>query len=95
VLPDTSTDASKLPAGSTFNQYADQARTTGGKMLATVPSLGWLPKANQMMCSFDVSKYGPHCAQDPYAQYHPVTCGDGIFFSKLLSGIVVAVAASE
>src|ERR1022692_1790829 len=45
--------------GSSFNQYADQVRITGGKMLGTVPILGWLPKANQMMCSFDVSKYGP------------------------------------
>ena len=68
--------------GSSFNQYADQVRITGGKMLGTVPILGWLPKANQMMCSFDVSKYGPQCAQDPYAQYHPVTCGDGIVYAS-------------
>jgi len=78
VLPDTSVDASKLPAGSTFNQFADQARVTGGKVLATIPVLGWLPKARQEMCSFDVSKYGKQCKQDPYAQYHPVTCGNGI-----------------
>src|SRR6516164_10721770 len=29
--------AAKLPDGSSFNQYADQVRTTGGKILATVP----------------------------------------------------------
>jgi uncharacterized protein (TIGR03437 family) len=62
----------------TFNQYADQARTTGGTMLGTIPALGWLPKANQFMCSYDVSKYGPQCGEDPYAQYHPLTCGNGI-----------------
>ena len=68
--------------GSSFNQYADQVRITSGKMLGTVPILGWLPKANQMMCSFYVSKYGPQCAQDPYAQYHPVTCGNGIVYAS-------------
>ena len=79
VLPAANMDVPKLPAGSTFNQYADQARTTGGEMLATVPILGWLPKARQEMCSFEVAKYGPQCKQDPYAQYHqPHTCGDGI-----------------
>lgn len=83
VLPDTSVDASKLPAGSGFNQYADQARTTGGKMLATIPILGWLPKARQEMCSFDVAKYGKQCKQDPYAQYHPYTCGDGIVYDPV------------
>lgn len=80
VLPAAGVDVSLLPAGSTFNQYADQARTTGGKMLATVPVLGWLPKARQEMCSFDVAKYGKQCKQDPYAQYHPYTCGDGIVY---------------
>jgi hypothetical protein len=66
--------------GPSFNQYADQARTTVGKMLATVPILGWLPNASQQMCSYDVSKYGKQCKQDPYAQYHPMTCGDGIVY---------------
>src|SRR5580693_3900334 len=81
VLPaDTSIDASKLPAGSSFNQFADQVRVTGGKAIATVPVLGWLPKARAEMCSFDVAKYGKQCKQDPYAQYHPVTCGDGIVY---------------
>jgi len=83
VLPDTSVDAGKLPNGSTFNQYADQARITGGKTLATVPLLGWLPKARQEMCSFDVAKYGKQCKQDPYAQYHPYTCGDGIQYDPV------------
>ena len=50
-------------------------------MLATIPVLGWLPKANQQMCSFDVSRYGSNqCKKDPYAQYHPMTCGDGIVY---------------
>lgn len=78
VLPDTSIDASALPAGSTFNMFADQVRITGGKAIGTIPVLPWSPKARMEMCSFDVSKYGKQCKQDPYAQYHSVTCGDGI-----------------
>src|ERR1017187_467423 len=81
--------------GSSFNQYADQVRITGGKMLGTVPILGWLPKANQMMCSFDVSKYGPQCAQDPYAQYHPVTCGDGIVYASHCSTNPVYITKND
>lgn len=80
VLPPSGVDVSSLPAGSSFNAYADQARATGGKMLATVPVLGWLPKARQEMCSYNVAKYGKQCKQDPYAQYHPYTCGDGIVY---------------
>jgi uncharacterized protein (TIGR03437 family) len=82
VLPDTSIDASKLPAGSSFNAFADRARTTGGKILATVPILGWLPKARQEMCSFNQSKYPNQCKIDPYYQYHPMTCGDGIQYTS-------------
>jgi uncharacterized protein (TIGR03437 family) len=78
VLPDTTVDASKLPAGSSFNAYADQARTTGGRILATVPILGWLPYARQEMCSFNQTKYPNQCKIDPYYQFHPMTCGDGI-----------------
>ncbi|HKE26253.1 MAG TPA: glycoside hydrolase family 44 protein [Bryobacteraceae bacterium] len=78
VLPDTTIDASKLPAGSSFNRFVDQARTTGGRMLATVPILGWLPGVRQQMCSFNQNKYLNQCKIDPYYQYHPMTCGDGI-----------------
>lgn len=82
VLPDTSVDASKLPAGSSFNAYADQARTTGGRILATVPILGWLPNARQQMCSFNQARYPNQCKIDPYYQYHPMTCGDGIQYTS-------------
>ena len=78
VLPSNNVNASLLPAGGSFNQYADQVRTTGGKMYGTVPVLGWLPKARQEMCSFNVAKYGQQCSVDPYAQYHSVTCGNGV-----------------
>jgi uncharacterized protein (TIGR03437 family) len=78
VLPDTTVNAAALPAGSTFNQFVDQARVSGGTVIATMPILGWLPKARSEMCSFDVAKYGMQCKQDPYAQYHPHTCGNGI-----------------
>jgi len=78
VLPDTTVNAAALPAGSSFNQFVDQARVSGGTVIATMPILGWLPKARSEMCSFDVAKYGMQCKQDPYAQYHPHTCGNGI-----------------
>jgi uncharacterized protein (TIGR03437 family) len=81
VLPDATVDASKLPSGSSFNAYADQARTTGGRILATVPILGWLPYARKEMCSFNQSKYPNQCKIDPYYQFHPITCGDGIQFT--------------
>ena len=80
VLPDTTVNASQLPAGSQFNNFADQARSTGGKILGTVPILGWLPKARVENCSYTVAKYGNQCKIDPYAQYHPVTCGDGVVY---------------
>jgi uncharacterized protein (TIGR03437 family) len=64
----------------TFNAFADQVRTTGGAMVGTIPVLGWLPKANVQSCSFDVAKYGKQCKQDPYAQYHPLTCGNGVVY---------------
>ena len=80
VLPDTSVNAAKLPDGSSFNAFADQVRTTGGKIMGTVPLLGWLPRVRAEMCSFDVAKYGKQCKQDPYARYHPITCGNGIAY---------------
>ena len=48
-------------ANNSFNSFADQVRTTGGKILATMPILGWLPNANQKMCSFNTAKYGSQC----------------------------------
>jgi len=80
VLPDTKVNAAKLPEGSSFNAFADQVRTTGGKILGTIPILGWLPKARAEMCSFSVAKYGPQCKTDPYAHDHPFNCGNGIVY---------------
>jgi uncharacterized protein (TIGR03437 family) len=82
VLPGTVADPSKLPAGSSFNAFADQTRTTGGKILATMPIMGWLPFARQQMCSFNQNKYPNQCKIDPYYQYHPMTCGDGIQYTS-------------
>ena len=82
VLPDTTIDASKLPDGSSFNAFVDQARTTGGKALATIPILGWLPFSRQQVCSFNQAKYPNQCKIDPYYQYHPMTCGDGIQYTS-------------
>ncbi len=80
VLPDTSVNAANLPAGSTFNQFADQVRVSGGKIVGTIPVLGWLPKARAEMCSFDIRKYGSQCKMDPYAQYYTMQCGNGIVY---------------
>ncbi len=78
VLPDQKINASRLPEGSSFNQFADQARISGGKIIGTIPVLGWLPKARVEACSYEASKYGNQCKMDPYAQFHPVKCGNGI-----------------
>jgi uncharacterized protein (TIGR03437 family) len=80
VLPSAGVNAANLPNGSTFNQFADRARMSGGKIVATVPVLGWLPRARSEMCSFDIRKYGSQCKIDPYAQYHTAKCGNGIAY---------------
>lgn len=80
VLPDASVNAAKLPEGSQFNKFVEQTRTTGGKIIGTLPVLGWLPRARAEMCSFSVARYGNQCKVDPYARYHPFTCGNGIAY---------------
>ena len=80
VLPDTSVNAAKLPDGSSFNQFADQVRVSGGKIVGTIPLLGWLPNGRKEMCSFDIRTYGSQCKVDPYAQYHTAKCGNGIVY---------------
>ena len=78
VLPSTVANPSALPAGGSFNAFVDQSGTTGGKILATVPVLGWLPNARQRMCSFNVAKYGSQCKVDPYWN----SCGNGIQYTS-------------
>ena len=88
VLPDSSVNAATLPDGSSFNLFADQARVSGGKIVGTVPVLGWLPKARQEMASFNVAKYGQQCAQDPYSTYHAafrLGAGNGVVYSATCS----------
>lgn len=85
VLPDQNPNAAKLPEGSSFNAFVDQARVTGGKVIGTIPILGWLPKARMEMCSYEVGKYGDQCKVDPWAQYHPVHCGNGVVASATCS----------
>jgi uncharacterized protein (TIGR03437 family) len=72
-LQRTGTLGLQLPEGSYFNQFADQVRTTNGKILATANVLGWLPKA-QPACSYSVAKYGQQCSTDPWW----ASCGDGL-----------------
>ncbi len=61
-----------------FNPFADLVRTTGGKILATMPILGWMPKANQRMCSFNTAKYPNQCKVDPYWS----ACGNGVQYTS-------------
>jgi uncharacterized protein (TIGR03437 family) len=82
VLPSTNVNAAALPAGSSFNQFVDQARTSGGKVVATIPILGWLPKDRTEICSYPESLYPNQCKVDPYAQYHKYTCGNGIMYTS-------------
>ena len=77
VLPDNKVNASKLPDGSSFNQFADQVRTTGGKMMGTIPVLDWLPKSRSRMCSYSTLIYGPQCKVDYWWQ----SCGNGIKYA--------------
>jgi uncharacterized protein (TIGR03437 family) len=72
-LQDTGTPGLQLPEGSSFNQFADQVRTTNGKILATANVLGWLPKA-QPACSYSVANYGQQCSTDPWWP----SCGNGL-----------------
>ncbi len=90
VLPDFSVDASRLPEGSSFNKMMERTRTTGGMMIGTIPILGWLPGERKEMCSFDVAKYGAQCKVDPYAQYHPMTCGNGVKYDPACGNPSVA-----
>jgi uncharacterized protein (TIGR03437 family) len=87
ILPDFSMDASKLPEGGYFNQFADQARATGGKILSSVPMLDWLPKARERLCSFPVAVYGPQCKVDPDPS---MACGDGIVYDPACGDPAVA-----
>jgi uncharacterized protein (TIGR03437 family) len=71
-----------FPSSPGFNQYADQVSTTGGTILATIPSLGWLPKAaTQGLCSYNVEKYGQQCQVDPYNS----ACGNGVVLTPTCS----------
>ena len=72
-------------ANNSFNSFADQVRTTGGKILATMPILGWLPNANQKMCSFNTAKYGSQCKVDPYWN----ACGNGIVYTSACGNATV------
>ncbi len=68
----------RLPDGSRFNMLQDHARRTGGRTLAAVSMLEWLPKARSadqsILCSFSMAKYGPQLLSPAWAP----DCGNGI-----------------
>src|ERR1039458_6182843 len=46
------------------------------------PTPSTSPKTIRRTTMRSSDRNGPPCAQDPYAQYHPVTCGDGIVYAS-------------
>src|SRR5260370_17023815 len=65
VLPDTSVNASKLPAGSSFNAFPDQARISAGKIMGNIPVPAWLPHARPQIFTLHTPNSAPHCNQTP------------------------------
>jgi len=79
VPPESNPHPELLPDGSRFNALLEYARLTGGKLVGTIPMLGWLPKARQSMCSYSVQKYGPQCHTDPSQP----DCGNGVRYDPV------------
>lgn len=49
----------ELPNGSTSDRFVDQTRQSGGKVLLTVPTIGWTPKDREIRYGYSQQKYGP------------------------------------
>ena len=67
-----------LPDGSRFDVMLEYTRASGGKLIGTVPLLGWLPSVRPVgppsPCSYSVAKYGLQQQTDPGLS----DCGNGI-----------------
>jgi hypothetical protein len=49
----------QLPHGSTSDRFVDGVLAQNGKVLLTVPTIGWTPKARAIDYGFSQQKYGP------------------------------------
>jgi hypothetical protein len=58
-LPKTNNPNEQLPNGSRTDQLIDKTLDDGGKVLLTVPTIGWVPKDGEVRVGFSVNKYGP------------------------------------
>ncbi|MCR8630003.1 glycoside hydrolase family 44 protein [Paenibacillus radicis (ex Xue et al. 2023)] len=57
-LPKENSPNTQLPNGSRTDQLIDQTLSNGGKVLLTVPTIGWTPKERKVDVGFSVKKYG-------------------------------------
>lgn len=64
-----------LPHGSTSDIFVDGVLAQNGKVLLTVPTIGWTPKARAIDYGFSQQKYGP---QQSRATERP-DAGNGVF----------------
>ncbi|RKN70600.1 glycoside hydrolase family 44 protein [Paenibacillus ginsengarvi] len=49
----------ELPNGTTSDRFIDMTRQSGGKVLLTVPTIGWTPKDREIRYGYSQKKYGP------------------------------------
>lgn len=73
-IPNDVADPSKLPDGSSADQFVEKDRAAGAKTITTVPLIGWVPKSRDKTCGFSVAKYGPQQSTDPW----DADCGNGL-----------------
>ncbi|SDE65884.1 Glycoside hydrolase family 44 [Paenibacillus sp. UNCCL117] len=52
-------DPAQLPHGSTSDRFIDETHAKNGKVLLTVPTIGWTPKDRSVTYGFSQKKYGP------------------------------------
>ncbi|WP_438447316.1 glycoside hydrolase family 44 protein [Gorillibacterium sp. sgz5001074] len=64
----------QLPNGSTSDRFIDDTIARNGKVLLTVPTIGWTPKDRTLSYGFSRAKYG---AQQEYA-YELPDAGNGV-----------------
>ncbi|MCD9020793.1 glycoside hydrolase family 44 protein [Cohnella silvisoli] len=73
-FPYENDNAGDLPNGSTSDRFIDGVHDKGGKVLLTVPTIGWTPKSRDLAFGFSQQKYGK---QQSSPQEHP-DAGNGV-----------------
>jgi len=72
-IPNTVANESKLPFGSSSDEFIQTTLNAGSKVLLTIPTIGWAPFDRTKRCGFSVKKYGAQKAVDQY----DTDCGNG------------------